>query len=342
MTRHTANDNGGHGIFTPLEGVVDGGKNRAHGNGNNPSASESSANSRPKRPPNGPIGRDPRGVTSIVPGSPRACSIEHHPTASAGGPTFRGPTATPRTTSPVRGTSRPWLAPMSSGSRSIWTKGIGAPQPPPFGTHQTPEYKGVSGSACREIAGFRPGFWPQGQLAHRFPSGLRGRLSLLPHPQPTADLRDETAHRVLRPSPRHAARGPAPNAPCNRDPRGVTSNARGSSACRRAGDPPAALTSLDGKTYGSSRPAAGRRILSEQERYYVQVTYSNDFYGREGWLTQLVFLEREQAERMAAEYGARNAVRRRKRRHRRDRDAHARNHRIRTTRPGRRRGSAHC
>ena len=108
---------------------------------------------------------------------------------------------------------------------------------------------------------------------------------------------------MLRPSPRHAARGPAPNAPCNRDPRGVTSNARGSSACRRAGDPPAALTSLDGKTYGASRPAAGRRILSEQERYYVQVTYSNDFYGREGWLTQLVFLEREQAERMAAEYG---------------------------------------
>ena len=36
VTRHTANDNGGYGIFTSLEGVVDGGKNRAHGNGNTP------------------------------------------------------------------------------------------------------------------------------------------------------------------------------------------------------------------------------------------------------------------------------------------------------------------
>ena len=33
VTRHTANENGGYGIFTPLQGVVDGGKNRAHGNG---------------------------------------------------------------------------------------------------------------------------------------------------------------------------------------------------------------------------------------------------------------------------------------------------------------------
>jgi parallel beta-helix repeat protein len=36
VTRHTANDNGGYGVFTSLADVVDGGKNRAHGNGNEP------------------------------------------------------------------------------------------------------------------------------------------------------------------------------------------------------------------------------------------------------------------------------------------------------------------
>lgn len=33
ITGHVANANGGYGIFTSIEGVIDGGKNRAHGNG---------------------------------------------------------------------------------------------------------------------------------------------------------------------------------------------------------------------------------------------------------------------------------------------------------------------
>ena len=71
--------------------------------------------------------------------------------------------------------------------------------------------------ARREIAGFRPGFWPQGQLSHPSSSGARVRLRLLPDPQPLADLCDEAAHRVslgrFRPTPqRRKARRRPPGA----------------------------------------------------------------------------------------------------------------------------------
>ena len=50
--------------------------------------------------------------------------------------------------------------------------------------------------ARREIAGFRPGFWPQGQLRHPSSFGERAWLRLLPEPQPLADLCDEVGHPV--------------------------------------------------------------------------------------------------------------------------------------------------
>ncbi len=50
--------------------------------------------------------------------------------------------------------------------------------------------------ARREIAGCRPGFWPQGQLRHPSSPGARAQLGRLPDPQPLADPCDEAGHRV--------------------------------------------------------------------------------------------------------------------------------------------------